>query len=112
MLISVLALPIYCSSLIATIRKKQQGFSVTPKGETTSRDTLRTFRCHLRWAALLVVLLGVSVWRGHAHVSMRFWALVSLAFCLVPVAIWRIAQWRRDEQQEIGWQAESVREVA
>ena len=112
MLISVLALPIYCSSLIATIRKKQQGFSVTPKGETTSRDTLRTFRCHLRWAALLVFLLGVSVWRGHAHVSMRFWALVSLAFCLVPVAIWRIAQWRRDEQQEIGWQAESVREVA
>ena len=113
MLLSVLASPIYCSSLIATLRGKQQGFTVTPKGDTATRDSLGTFQHHLRWAGVLLALLGASVWRGHDHVSMRFWALSSLAFCLVPVAIWRIAESRRtvEHEHEVVFEPEASLEV-
>ncbi len=112
MLMSVLALPIYCSSLIATIRRKQQGFSVTPKGDTTSPDTLRTFQHHLRWAGSLVLLLAVSVLLDHDHVAMRFWAITSLAFCLIPVAIWRVTASKRHEHVGVRSEGESVSEAA
>ncbi len=112
MLMSVLASPIYCSSLIATIRGRQQGFSVTPKGETTSPDTLRTFQHHLRWAGLLSLLVVVSVFLGHEHFAMRFWAFTSLAFCLIPIAIWQLTAANRHEAVADRGEGQSVSEAA
>ncbi|MEW2165227.1 cellulose synthase catalytic subunit [Streptomyces sp. NPDC007084] len=88
MAMSALAAPVYLKALADAVTRRPGRFVVTPKGGDTSADRPRTFRIHLGWAALLALSLGASAVLGHTHPAMRAWALIALAVCLAPVAVW------------------------
>ncbi len=69
--------------------RRATGFVITPKGGAGTRDELRTFRKHLLWGLVFGVPLALAIVLGHDHASMRVWSLLSLAVCLLPVAIWQ-----------------------
>jgi cellulose synthase/poly-beta-1,6-N-acetylglucosamine synthase-like glycosyltransferase len=89
MFISALSAPIYVNSLLCAIVRKKGGFVVTSKGVSTQADTLRTFRTHLRWAVVLLIPLGLGVWRGNGSPWMYVWASFGLGVCLLPIVMWR-----------------------
>jgi cellulose synthase/poly-beta-1,6-N-acetylglucosamine synthase-like glycosyltransferase len=89
MFISALSAPIYVSSLLCAVFRRQRGFVVTTKGISTQADTLRTFRTHLQWAAVLTVPLVASIWYGNPNPWMYGWSGLGLLVCLLPIVIWR-----------------------
>ncbi|WP_079032361.1 glycosyltransferase family 2 protein [Streptomyces specialis] len=97
MLMSALSAPVYTRSLLDALLRRRSTFVVTPKGGRASRDRPATFRLHLAWAAVIGGSLLVSLFLGHAHVAMRTWALLALAVCLGPVALWALTV--RDEDR-------------
>ncbi|MFF8384631.1 glycosyltransferase family 2 protein [Streptomyces kanasensis] len=88
MVMSALCAPVYLLSLTAAVRRTDGRFVVTPKGGAASPDRLGTFRIHLGWAAVLAAGLAVSAHLDHTHAAMRTWAVLALAVCLAPVAVW------------------------
>jgi cellulose synthase/poly-beta-1,6-N-acetylglucosamine synthase-like glycosyltransferase len=91
MFISTLSTPIYVSSLLGSLGKREGGFVVTSKGESKQTDTLATFSRHLRWAAIIALPLVASlVFENEADPWMYLWSLLTLLVCLLPVAIWRV----------------------
>jgi cellulose synthase/poly-beta-1,6-N-acetylglucosamine synthase-like glycosyltransferase len=91
MLISALSAPIYVSSMVAVLLRRDRGFVTTPKGDATNRDSIATFRAHLLWSAVFGVPVTLSyVLGGHGQTAMRAWSLVALVMCVLPIAIWRV----------------------
>ncbi|MFD7505317.1 glycosyltransferase family 2 protein [Streptomyces sp. NPDC059850] len=88
MLLSALSAPIYVKSLFDAVLRRKSRFVVTPKGDSSSPDRLSTFRIHLLWGGLFGTSLAASFFLGHTHAAMRTWAVLALALCLAPVAIW------------------------
>lgn len=88
MLISVLTAPVYVTAFVGTLLGRRRPFVVTPKGESTSADRLRTFRPHLAWAAFLTAALAASLELGRLHANGLLWSGILLAVCTLPVAIW------------------------
>jgi cellulose synthase/poly-beta-1,6-N-acetylglucosamine synthase-like glycosyltransferase len=84
MVMSVLASPMYASSLIAALLRRPARFVVTAKGASSSQDSLVTFRRHLQWAAILAGALTASVLLGYATPASCLWPAVSLLVCLIP----------------------------
>ena len=87
MFLSVVSTPVYVAALWAALRNRAVGFAVTPKN-VDGTDRLSAFNKHLGWAAVLVAALICSVPLDHQHSAIRSWALVSVAVCLLPPAIW------------------------
>jgi hypothetical protein len=79
--------PMYVSALWAAIRNRNIAFAVTSKG-AVSGDRPSSFTKNLRWAALLLVALGLSVPLGNTHLAIRSWAVLTISVCLLPVVIW------------------------
>jgi cellulose synthase/poly-beta-1,6-N-acetylglucosamine synthase-like glycosyltransferase len=104
MFISTLSTPIYVSSLLASLRKREGGFVVTCKGESKQADTLATFKQHLRWAAIIALPLLGSLILESDDPWMYLWSLLSLLVCLAPVAIWRAESYA--SQADAGSRAE------
>ncbi len=94
MVISVMSTPLYVSALWAAIRNRSTGFAVTRKG-AVSGDRPGSFTRHLLWAAVLLAALTASQLLGHTHALIRFWAVLSLVMCLLPVANWATAEARQ-----------------
>jgi cellulose synthase/poly-beta-1,6-N-acetylglucosamine synthase-like glycosyltransferase len=90
MFMSVLAAPLYASSLISTVLHRPARFVVTPKGSSSTADRLMTFRWHLVWAAVLSLSLGFSALRAHVSPLVCFWPCMAIVICLVPVVAWRL----------------------
>ncbi|GAA0714783.1 glycosyltransferase family 2 protein [Dactylosporangium roseum] len=90
MLMSVIAAPIYAVQLLSTIGRRPARFVVTPKGESSSRDGLRTFRNHIGWLVLLTAAIVVSFVREYAAVASLLWPSVALLVCLAPLILWRL----------------------
>lgn len=90
MLISALSAPIYVSSMVAVILRRDRGFVTTPKGDATNRDSIATFRMHLLWSAIFGVPVALSFVLGHGESAMRAWSLIALVMCVLPMAIWRV----------------------
>ncbi|MEU1806386.1 glycosyltransferase family 2 protein [Streptomyces sp. NPDC019937] len=88
MLLSALSAPIYVKSLFDAVLRRKSRFVVTPKGDSSSPDRLSTFRIHLLWGGLFGASLAASFFLGHTHAAMRAWAVLALALCLAPVAVW------------------------
>ncbi|WP_102934132.1 glycosyltransferase family 2 protein [Streptomyces malaysiensis] len=98
MLLSALSAPIYAKSLCDAVLRRTSRFVVTPKGDSSSPDRLSTFRIHLLWAVVFGASLVGSFFLGHTHAVMRTWAVLALALCLSPVAIWSVGLLRRDRK--------------
>jgi cellulose synthase/poly-beta-1,6-N-acetylglucosamine synthase-like glycosyltransferase len=87
MFITMLSAPIYAAALLQTVLKRSANFVVTPKGGAASRDSLSSFRHHLRWGALLIAALVASLLVDHHQGSMRWWSLTLVASCVMPLVI-------------------------
>jgi hypothetical protein len=88
MFISVLAAPVYVAALLGTVTGRKANFVVTPKGDSQSPDSLRTFGRHLRWGGLFAAGLTASLWIDHPQSSMRLWSITLILVCLAPTLIW------------------------
>ncbi len=102
MVASTLSTPIYVSSMIGALLRRQAGFVVTPKGDSTSPDRLATFAPGLRWAAFFVALLIVAGFTGHVDNAMFVWPALNLVICLTPPALWFFLRSRRKPEESPG----------
>jgi hypothetical protein len=60
---------------------------VTAKGSLKTRDSVRTFRLHLVWAAIATVLLIVSFRFHHSYTALRLWGMLAVITGLGPPLI-------------------------
>jgi cellulose synthase/poly-beta-1,6-N-acetylglucosamine synthase-like glycosyltransferase len=95
MFISVLAAPVYVTALFGMLLRRTAKFVVTPKGDSQTADSLRTFAGHLRWGALFAGALAASIVIDHPQSSMRFWSSGLIVVCLTPMLIWLIQRFAR-----------------
>ncbi|QIP86336.1 glycosyltransferase [Streptomyces sp. Tu 2975] len=90
MVMSALSAPIYARSLMDAVLRRKSSFVVTPKGDSSSPDTLfGTFRIHLFFIAVFGGSLASSFWLGHNHPAMITWASLALLITAAPIFAWR-----------------------
>lgn len=99
MLFSILSAPIYVTALVATILRRKAKFVVTPKGDSASPDTWRTFSKHLMWSGVVVAFLIFSIVSGNSYPAVKVWCLLTLAVCLMPVLQWQGAIWPETKER-------------
>ncbi|WP_411145159.1 glycosyltransferase family 2 protein [Streptomyces sp. x-80] len=91
MVMSALSAPIYARSLFDTVLRRKSTFVVTPKGDSSSPDTLfGTFRVHLFFLLVFGGSLGASFVLGHSHPAMITWATLALLITAAPIVAWRL----------------------
>ncbi|WP_308121413.1 glycosyltransferase family 2 protein [Paractinoplanes bogorensis] len=88
MLVSTLSTPVYVSAFLSALLRRPARFVVTPKGESASPDTVRTFKHGLRWAAFYAVLLSLAPMFGHVDGFMWLWPLLNVVISLLPSLVW------------------------
>ncbi|MGW1886514.1 glycosyltransferase family 2 protein [Streptomyces sp. NPDC001970] len=92
MVMSALSAPIYARSLMDAVLRRKSKFVVTPKGDSSSPDTLfGTFRIHLFFILVFGGSLASSFWFGHDHPAMITWAGLALLITAAPIFAWRHA---------------------
>jgi cellulose synthase/poly-beta-1,6-N-acetylglucosamine synthase-like glycosyltransferase len=89
MLMSVLASPLYASSLVGCVLRRPARFVITPKGDAANPDRLLTFRRQLQWGALIGGALVAALILHHASPVVYFWPLIAFSVCVTPIALWR-----------------------
>ncbi|MFD9485592.1 glycosyltransferase family 2 protein [Streptomyces sp. NPDC059991] len=90
MVMSALSAPIYARSLMDAVLRRKSSFVVTPKGDSSSPDTLfGTFRIHLFFIALFGGSLVSSFFNGHSHPAMVTWATLAMLITAAPIIGWR-----------------------
>ncbi|MET9292899.1 cellulose synthase catalytic subunit [Streptomyces sp. NPDC003077] len=90
MVMSALSAPIYARSLFDAALRRKSKFVVTPKGDSSSPDTLfGTFRVHLFFILVFGGSLAASFVLGHSHPAMITWASLALLITASPIAAWR-----------------------
>ncbi|MEU0082586.1 cellulose synthase catalytic subunit [Streptomyces sp. NPDC006274] len=90
MVMSALSAPVYARSLMDAVLRRKSSFVVTPKGDSSSPDTLfGTFRIHLFFIAVFGGSLASSFWFGHNHPAMITWASLALLITAAPIFAWR-----------------------
>ncbi|MGX1882695.1 glycosyltransferase family 2 protein [Streptomyces sp. NPDC055287] len=98
MVMSALSAPIYARSLMDAVLRRKSGFVVTPKGDSSSPDTLfGTFRIHLFFILVFGGSLGSSFFFGHNHPAMITWATLALLITAAPIFAWR---WSMREEKK------------
>ncbi|MEU0391329.1 cellulose synthase catalytic subunit [Streptomyces sp. NPDC006208] len=90
MVMSALSAPIYARSLMDAALRRKSKFVVTPKGDSSSPDTLfGTFRIHLFFILVFGGSLVSSFFLGHDHPAMITWATLALLITAAPIFAWR-----------------------
>ncbi|WP_188278252.1 glycosyltransferase family 2 protein [Streptomyces sp. CBMA152] len=90
MVMSALSAPIYARSLMDAVLRRKSSFVVTPKGDSSSPDTLfGTFRIHLFFIVVFGGSLIASLFNGHSHPAMITWAALALLITAAPIIGWR-----------------------
>ncbi|MGW4036436.1 glycosyltransferase family 2 protein [Streptomyces sp. NPDC004778] len=90
MVMSALSAPIYARSLMDAVLRRKSSFVVTPKGDSSSPDTLfGTFRIHLFFIAVFGASMISSFFLGHSHPAMVTWATLALLITAAPIIGWR-----------------------
>ncbi|MGP3923567.1 glycosyltransferase family 2 protein [Streptomyces sp. 8N616] len=90
MAMSALSAPIYARSLMDAVLRRKSKFVVTPKGDSSSPDTLfGTFRIHLFFLLVFGGSLVSSFYFGHSHPAMILWATLALILTASPILAWR-----------------------
>ncbi len=102
---SAMSAPIYARSLMDAVLRRKSRFVVTPKGDSSSPDTLfGTFRIHLFFLVVFGGSLASSFYFGHSHPAMTVWASLALAITAAPIIAWRwtVRQEKRTTQPALG----------
>ncbi|MFD4178235.1 MULTISPECIES: glycosyltransferase family 2 protein [Streptomyces] len=90
MVMSALSAPIYARSLMDAVLRRKSSFVVTPKGDSSSPDTLfGTFRIHLFFILVFGASMVSSFFLGHSHPAMVTWATLALLITAAPIIGWR-----------------------
>ncbi|MFD4793846.1 glycosyltransferase family 2 protein [Streptomyces anulatus] len=90
MVMSALSAPIYARSLMDAVLRRKSSFVVTPKGDSSSPDTLfGTFRIHLFFIFVFGASMISSFFLGHSHPAMVTWATLALLITAAPIIGWR-----------------------
>lgn len=90
MVMSALSAPIYARSLMDAVLRRKSKFVVTPKGDSSSPDTLfGTFRIHLFFILVFGGSMAASFFNGHSHPAMVTWATLALVITAAPIFAWR-----------------------
>ncbi|WLQ48486.1 glycosyltransferase [Streptomyces poriferorum] len=90
MMMSALSAPIYARSLMDAVLRRKSSFVVTPKGDSSSPDTLfGTFRIHLFFILVFAGSIAASFVLGHSHPAMLTWAALALLITAAPIFGWR-----------------------
>ncbi|MCX4634579.1 glycosyltransferase [Streptomyces sp. RPA4-5] len=90
MVMSALSAPIYARSLFDAALRRKSKFVVTPKGDSSSPDTLfGTFRVHLFFLLVFGGSLIASFVLGHSHPAMVIWAVLAMLITAAPIFAWR-----------------------
>ncbi|MFF8504124.1 glycosyltransferase [Streptomyces anulatus] len=90
MVMSALSAPIYARSLMDAVLRRKSSFVVTPKGDSSSPDTLfGTFRIHLFFIVVFGASMIASFFLGHSHPAMVTWATLALLITAAPIIGWR-----------------------
>jgi cellulose synthase/poly-beta-1,6-N-acetylglucosamine synthase-like glycosyltransferase len=87
MLLALFAGPVYVAAGVMALRRRPLTYAVTAKGYLKTRDSIRTFRLHLVWAAVAAALLIVSFRFHHDYTSLRVWGTLALITGLGPPLI-------------------------
>ncbi|MGP4002883.1 glycosyl transferase, partial [Streptomyces sp. 8N706] len=89
MAMSALSAPIYARSLMDAVLRRKSKFVVTPKGDSSSPDTLfGTFRIHMFFMLVFGGSLASSFYFGHSHPAMIVWATLALTITASPILAW------------------------
>ncbi|MEV6164738.1 cellulose synthase catalytic subunit [Streptomyces sp. NPDC052052] len=89
MMMSAFSAPVYARSLLDAVLRRRSSFVVTPKGDSSSPDTLLgTFRIHLFFVLVFGGSIGASFVRGHHHPVMLIWAATALLITAAPILGW------------------------
>ncbi|MFE7707933.1 glycosyltransferase family 2 protein [Streptomyces sp. NPDC057486] len=90
MMMSALSAPVYARSLMDAVLRRKSSFVVTPKGDSSSPDTLfGTFRIHLFFMLVFGGSIATSFVLGHSHPAMLTWAALALMITAAPIFGWR-----------------------
>ncbi|MCX5343398.1 glycosyltransferase family 2 protein [Streptomyces atratus] len=90
MMMSALCAPVYARSLLDAVLRRKSSFVVTPKGDSSSPDTLfGTFRIHLFFILVFGGSIAASFVLGHSHPAMLTWAAVALLITAAPILAWQ-----------------------
>ncbi|TJZ55975.1 glycosyltransferase [Streptomyces piniterrae] len=99
MVMSALSAPIYARSLFDAALRRKSKFVVTPKGDSSSPDTLfGTFRVHLFFLLIFGGSLASSFVLGHSHPAMITWASLAMLITAAPIVAWRLSV-RREKRK-------------
>ncbi|MEV7424125.1 glycosyltransferase family 2 protein [Streptomyces sp. NPDC091212] len=99
MAMSAMSAPLYARSLMDAVLHRKSKFVVTPKGDSSSPDTLfGTFRIHLFFIVVFGGSIGASFFNGHSHPAMVTWATLAMLITAAPIIVWRLGM--RDEKKK------------
>ena len=87
MALELITAPVYVTAAAAQIAGRRLVYVVTAKGSAATRDSIRSFRPHLSWAAVAGGSLIAGVALGHSYPSLYFWAGFALLVSATPVAL-------------------------
>ncbi|MFI1314074.1 glycosyltransferase family 2 protein [Streptomyces albidoflavus] len=92
MAMSAMSAPLYARSLMDSVLRRKSKFVVTPKGDSSSPDTLfGTFRIHLFFIFVFAASVVVSFFFGNNHPAMIIWATLALMITAAPIVAWRLS---------------------
>ncbi|MFD5745882.1 glycosyltransferase family 2 protein [Streptomyces sp. NPDC127033] len=90
MAMSAMSAPLYARSLMDAVLRRKSSFVVTPKGDSSSPDTLfGTFRVHFFFILVFGGSMVASLILGHDHPAMLTWATLAMLITAAPIFIWR-----------------------
>ncbi|MFI5807701.1 glycosyltransferase family 2 protein [Streptomyces sp. NPDC051561] len=99
MAMSAMSAPIYARSLLDAVLRRKSSFVVTPKGDSSSPDTLfGTFRIHMFFIVIFGGSIVASYFLGHSHPAMVLWASLAMLVTAAPVIAWRLGM--REEKKK------------
>ncbi|MEV6422671.1 cellulose synthase catalytic subunit [Streptomyces sp. NPDC051662] len=99
MAMSAMSAPLYARSLMDAVLRRKSSFVVTPKGDSSSPDTLfGTFRIHLFFILIFGGSLVSSFYFGHDHPAMITWATLAMLITAAPIIAWRLGM--REEKKK------------
>ena len=87
MAMTVVTAPIYAGALLNALAFRRGRFTVTPKGKSSTGDSWRTFRRHLGWVAVYLVVVIVLLATGSSP-AVLWWPTLALLTASAPSLLW------------------------